>query len=164
MARPKSIPRRVLTEPRYCLAFGLGSGLVPYAPGTAGTLVGLVLFWLISGLDPMIYASFLLLVLLAGVFVCDAVAADLGQKDPGGIVLDEIAGIGVALFMIPAGWYWLIAAFLVFRMFDILKPWPVGWLDRHLNGGWGIMLDDVAAGLYTLAIVQGSNVLMQRLS
>jgi len=75
-------------------------------------------------------------------------------KDPSSIVWDEFVGMWIALFMLPTGWYWLIAAFVLFRIFDIWKPWPIGWLDINLKGGAGIMLDDVAAGLISLGIIQ----------
>jgi phosphatidylglycerophosphatase A len=75
-------------------------------------------------------------------------------KDPACIVFDEFVGVWIALFMLPAGWLWVVMGFAAFRFFDILKPWPVGWLDRNLAGGWGIMLDDVAAGLMSLVLVQ----------
>ena len=155
-----ALARRVFTDPRYCLAFGFGSGLVPVAPGTAGTVVGVLLYLPLSLLQPPAYATAVSAVFIVGVFLCDRVAGQLNQRDPSGIVLDEIVGIWIALFVLPPGWYWLLAGFLVFRVFDILKPWPVGLLDRRLQGGLGIMVDDVAAGLYTLLLIQAGSLLV----
>lgn len=153
----KSLPRRVFTEADFCLAFGFGSGLAPKMPGTVGTLAGVLLFYPLSKLHPFLYASVVLIAVVAGIYICGRVASRLGEKDPGGIVWDEITGVWIALFMVPSGWYWLLGGFVAFRGFDIFKPWPVNWLDRELTGGFGIMLDDVAAGIYTLVLLQGLN-------
>ena len=89
----------------------------------------------------------LVVVILVGIWACDRTARDLGNKDPGAIVWDEFAGLLVTLTGAPAGWAWVLAGFVLFRGFDILKPWPISWLDRRVGGGLGIMLDDLAAGL-----------------
>lgn len=156
----KALARRVFTDPLYWLAFGFGSGLAPKAPGTAGSLVGLLLIYPLSYLSPLGYGMVILASLIAGVFICDRVASKLNQKDPGGIVLDEIVGVWIGLFLVPAGWYWLLSGFVVFRGFDILKPWPVNLLDSKLPGGLGIMMDDVAAGVYTLILLQGARLII----
>ena len=143
----------VFTRLDYFLAFGLGSGLVPVAPGTAGSALGLLLF------IPALYAPFpVQLVIIAigfviGVWVSDRVAKHMEVKDPGGIVWDEFVGMWITLLWLPSE-IWLPAAFLLFRLFDIWKPWPVRVADEKLAGGFGIMLDDVFAGLYALAAVQ----------
>lgn len=153
--RPSDLlPRKVFTRPDWFLAFGGGSGLVPGVPGTAGSVVGLVLFYPLASLGPLIHGLAVVVIIVAGIRICDRVSKQLGIDDPGGIVLDEIGGMGIALFLVPAGWYWPVAALVLFRIFDIAKPWPVGWLDKNLAGGRGIMLDDVAAGFYTLIILQ----------
>jgi phosphatidylglycerophosphatase A len=145
---------KVFTNPLYFVAFGFGSGLAPKAPGTFGTIAALPIFLLISNLHPAIYTGFVLVALGAGVFICESVAADMKIKDPSSIVWDEFVGLWIALFMLPSGWYWLVAGFILFRFFDILKPWPVSYFDNELKGGLGIMMDDVAAGLYSLGILQ----------
>ena len=104
-------------------------------------------------LDPWLYAGITLVLLAVGIPLCDWVARDMAVKDPGCIVWDEIVGMLIAAWYLP-GLLWLPLAFVLFRIFDIWKPWPVSWCDKHLAGGMGIMLDDVAAGFYSLAILQ----------
>ena len=91
---------------------------------------------------------------LIGIWLCGRTSSDLGVHDHGGIVWDEWVGLLVALWQVPAGWGWLLAGFLLFRLFDIVKPWPISWLDRRVAGGFGIMVDDLLAGLYALALLQ----------
>lgn len=135
------------------LAFGFGSGLAPKAPGTFGTLVAVPLAVLLKDLPMAAYGAVLLAALLLGAFVCERVGRRLGVTDHGAMVWDEFVGYWVAVALVPAHWTWLLAGFVLFRVFDILKPWPVKALERRLPGGWGVMLDDVAAGLMTLAIL-----------
>lgn len=146
--------RELLTDPVYLLAFGFGSGLARKAPGTFGSLAALPPFLLLSYLPIWAYAVVVVCAFLLGVFICDQAATRLQIKDPAGIVWDEFVGLWIALFMLPEGWWYVVAGFLLFRFFDILKPWPVNYLDRNVSGGLGIMVDDVAAGLYALLVVQ----------
>ncbi len=153
MTQPTSIIRRVFTRPTYFLACGMGSGLSPKAPGTAGSAVALALF---IPLAPLPIYGHLLLVAAAfalGVFVCGQVAREIESKDPASIVWDEFVGIWVALLLLPPGWYWFAIAFLLFRLFDILKPWPINLAEAR-PGGLGIMLDDLIAGIYALVAIQ----------
>ncbi|HYN77149.1 MAG TPA: phosphatidylglycerophosphatase A [Lamprocystis sp. (in: g-proteobacteria)] len=136
-------PRRA----HHWIAFGLGSGLVPWAPGTFGTIAAIPLYLILALLPLGGYLVALAVVIVLGVWACDRTARDLGDQDPGAIVWDEFAGLLVTLAGAPAGWGWVVAGFVLFRGFDILKPWPISWLDRRLTGGLGIMLDDLAAGL-----------------
>lgn len=129
------------------IAFGFGSGLAPWAPGTFGTLAALPLYLLLARLPLGGYLTALVIVILVGIWACDRTARDLGVADPSAIVWDEFAGLLVTLAGAPAGWVWVLAGFVLFRLFDILKPWPIGWLDRQVTGGLGIMLDDLVAGL-----------------
>lgn len=155
-------PRKVVSDPRYLVALGFGSGLAPWAPGTVGSLVAIP-FALLFGLAGDIgYAAIVIVVLIGGIPLCDRVAAELDSKDPGVIVIDEFVGMWIALFLLPEGWYWLIAGFVLFRFFDILKPWPVNWFDEHLPGGRGIMMDDVAAGMYSFALIQITSLVIER--
>lgn len=150
-----------LTHWSHWLAFGLGSGLAPKAPGTFGTIAALPLWWLLlADLSPVFYLLFLLVTFAFGVFLCDRTSNDLGVHDHPGIVWDEWVGVWIALFMVPAGWLWVLAAFGLFRFFDIIKPWPIKWLDQKVEGGFGIMIDDVLAGLFALGIVQLAYLLM----
>ena len=151
----------VFTRLDYFLAFGLGSGLAPVAPGTAGSALGLLLS------IPALYAPFPVQVIIIvigfvlGVWVSDRVAKHMEVKDPGGIVWDEFVGMWITLLWLPSE-IWLLPAFLLFRLFDIWKPWPVRVADEKLAGGLGIMLDDVFAGFYALVAVQILNCGLQQ--
>lgn len=137
------------------LASGFGSGLAPAAPGTVGTLAALLpWFWLREWAAPA-YLLVCAMVFVLGTWVSQRLTREPGAEDPGWIVIDEWVGLWLALFLLPAGWPWLLAGFLLFRLFDIAKPWPVGWADRHVHGGLGVMLDDALAGLMALACLQG---------
>ena len=131
------------------VAGGFGSGFVPKAPGTAGTLVAIPIALLLSHLSPPFYLLLILAMTIGAALICDKAARIDGEKDPSWIVLDEIIGFLFAVLWLPRTLPWYMAAFFLFRLFDILKPWVVGWLDRNISGGWGIVLDDVAAGIFT---------------
>jgi phosphatidylglycerophosphatase A len=145
---------KALTNPLHLLATGFGSGLAPRAPGTFGSLFAVLLWLPLQLLSVPVYAIVVICATVFGIWLCGRVAREMQVKDPACIVFDEFVGVWIALFMLPAGWWWVAVGFAAFRFFDILKPWPVGWLDRNLKGGWGIMLDDVAAGLLSLLLVQ----------
>jgi phosphatidylglycerophosphatase A len=149
-----SEPRPNWSNPVHLLAFGLGSGAVPKAPGTAGTVAAIPLYLLLQPLEPWIYLLVTAVLFLAGIWLCGRTSRDLGVHDHGGIVWDEWVGFLVTLWLAPSGWVWLLAGFVLFRLFDILKPWPIGWLDRRVGGGLGIMLDDLLAGFYGFALLQ----------
>ncbi len=140
--------RKVFADWRHCLAFGFGSGLARYAPGTFGTLVSIPLFLALAHLPDWLYAVTVIAAFALGVWVCDAVSRDLGVHDHGGIVFDEFIGFWITMFMVPVSWPWILAGFAVFRLFDIWKPWPIRWCDRNIGGGFGIMFDDVVAGVF----------------
>jgi phosphatidylglycerophosphatase A len=146
----------VWRNPVHLLAFGFGSGLAPKAPGTAGTAVAVLIYLLLPAMPWPLYLAFLITVFSLGVWVCGKTAEDLGVHDHGGIVWDEFVGYWITMFMAPVGWVWVILGFVLFRLFDILKPWPVKWVDEQVKGGLGIMLDDVLAGamavLYMLVV------------
>ena len=133
------LPRKVLTDPVNFLAFGFGTGLAPVAPGTFGSLPGVLLAWLT--LDSGLYVQLAVLTFLVLV------------HDHGGIVWDEIAGMYMTLLLAPATVAGFVIGFLLFRLFDIAKPWPIRDLDHRLGGGLGIMLDDLAAALYALLLL-----------
>ncbi len=135
------------TDPEAWLAFGFGTGLVPYAPGTWGAMLGLPLAWWLHRGGVIVYAAATIAIVLVGIRLCGHAARRLGVHDHPGINFDEVAGQLVACALAPLDWRWFLAAFLLFRFFDILKPWPIRWLDRRLGGGLGIMIDDVAAGV-----------------
>ncbi|MFZ2208275.1 MAG: phosphatidylglycerophosphatase A [Porticoccaceae bacterium] len=142
---------RLLREPVLLLAFGFGSGLAPRAPGTAGSLVALALAagFTRLPLTPPASVRWLLLglVVAAGIAICGSAARRLAAPDHPGIVWDEFAGLWLTLGLAPSGLGWWVAGFVLFRIFDIVKPWPIAWFDRHWKGGLGIMTDDLVAGL-----------------
>lgn len=135
------------------LASGLGSGLLPFAPGTFGTLAAIPLALIFSTLNPWLGLALTLLFVPFAIIIAGRAAQAYGQKDPGWIVIDEAAGFLFASLWLNPSLFSYLAAFFLFRLFDILKPPPVGWLDRSLKGGSGIVLDDVAAGLMTRALL-----------
>lgn len=147
------IPVAVLRDPGHFIALGFGSGLVPWAPGTAGTLVAIPLYLFCVQLPFWFYCTVLLLAFLLGIYLCGRTARTLGVHDHPGIVWDEVVGYGLTMTWAPAGWGWVLLGFIAFRLFDILKPWPIRVLDRRLGGGLGIMLDDVLAGLAAAAVL-----------
>ncbi len=150
---PENLARTVLTDPVHILAFGFGTGLSPVAPGTVGSLVGVLFAWLTLDLGLPLQLAIAAAISLSGVWICGESARRIGVHDHGGIVWDEIAGMYITLLAAPstvAGW---ILGFVLFRAFDIAKPWPIRDLDHRLGGGAGIMLDDLAAALYALILL-----------
>lgn len=142
----------LLRNPVHFLSLGFGSGLFPVAPGTAGTLAAIPVYLLLARLDLSIYLAATLLMFAMGVYLCEVTSRELGGDDHPAIVLDEIVGYIITMVGMPIGASpkieWLVAGFLLFRVFDILKPWPIRVLDRSIKGGLGIMLDDVLAGVF----------------
>jgi phosphatidylglycerophosphatase A len=138
-------------RPLQFLAFGFGSGLSPWAPGTAGTLVAVPLYCLVADWSLPWYTLFVLVTALLGIGICGAASRELKVHDHPGIVWDEFVGYWITLWAIPFDWVWMLAGFVVFRVFDIVKPWPIGHLDRKVKGGFGIMVDDILAGIMACA-------------
>jgi len=151
MMRP---PLTLLRDPGHFLALGFGSGYAPRAPGTAGTLTAIPLWWLMSLLPAWAYGILLLLISILGVWLCGRTARALGTHDHPAIVWDEFAGLLLSLWLAPAGWIWVVLGFGLFRLFDIVKPWPIRVLDRQVKGGLGIMADDLLAGLFAWLCLQ----------
>ncbi|MBK8814526.1 MAG: phosphatidylglycerophosphatase A [Methylococcaceae bacterium] len=139
--------KAILTDPVLFLAFGFGSGLAKKAPGTCGTLAAIPLYLLIAPMGNLVYCLITVIATIAGIWICDIAAEKLGEHDFGGIVWDEVAGYLITMLFIPFGWQNLLLGFVLFRFFDILKPWPIKVADRQVKGGFGIMLDDVLAGV-----------------
>ncbi len=129
-------------------ATGFGVGFSPVAPGTCGTLVGCLLFWFLSSLPPAIYTVTIVGLLFFAIWVSHQARSSFGAEDPKQIVIDEMIGMLITLAFFPFHWGTLLIGFVLFRIFDIAKPWPVCWADQKLPGGFGIVMDDVAAGLY----------------
>ena len=137
-------------HPAHFLALGFGSGLAPKAPGTFGTLAAFPLFGLMLGLPAWGYWAVVVVMLAAGPWICGRAGRALGVHDHGGIVWDEIAAFLMVLGFAPLTWPGVLAAFALFRLFDIWKPFPIGWLDARVHGGFGVMLDDVLAAVYAI--------------
>lgn len=157
MSPPLTAPQRraLLSHPAGWVATGLGAGLLPKAPGTAGSAVALLPWWfLLRGLAPGWYALVLVVGFVLGVWACTVSGHRLGVDDHGALVWDEVIGMWITLFVAPAGWLWMLVGFALFRLFDIWKPWPVRVADRRVRGGFGVMLDDVLAGVYALIVLQ----------
>ena len=148
---------RVWRDPVLWLAFGFGTGLAPKAPGTVGTLPGIVLAAIVGGLAgsaaPVVILLMLMLLIPLGVWLCGEASRRLGVHDYGGIVFDEVVGVLIPFLVLPITPVNLLLGFLAFRLFDVWKPWPISWLDRRVHGGLGIMIDDLLAGAFALAAV-----------
>jgi len=133
------------------LAFGFGSGLAKKAPGTMGTLAALPLYYALIQFSETAYLLVLTLVIVSGVWICGKASDEIGVHDHGGIVWDEIAGYLLTMYWVAFSWQNMVFGFVLFRFFDILKPWPINWLDRRVEGGLGIMVDDLVAALMAAA-------------
>lgn len=168
-SNPALPARAIVRDPVLLLAHGLGSGLAPKAPGTFGTLAALLPWLLLVQLSLPLYWGVVLLAGVGGIWLCGEAARRMGGEadpnlDPAGIVWDEWVGVWIALGAVPMShapllewrseWLWVLAAVVLFRVFDILKPGPIGWCDKHLHGGLGIMLDDVVAGVVVFVLLQ----------
>ncbi len=143
--------RFLFSHPAHLLSFGLGLGLVPRSPGTAGTLLAFPFFWYLSPrLSDTMFLFVLIWMFAIGVWVCDITGKALGEADYGGIVWDEAVAFLLVLFFTPDGLVWQLLAFSLFRFFDIVKPHPIRHFDSHWHGGLGVMFDDLLAAGYTL--------------
>ncbi|MEL0637371.1 phosphatidylglycerophosphatase A [Marinomonas sp. TI.3.20] len=153
MAHP--VPRSIWRNPIHFLAFGLGSGAAPKAPGTFGTLAAVIPFYFIlQHLTNQQYLLMLIITSVVGIYLCHKTAKDLGVHDHSGIVWDEFVGYWITMWLAPAGWFYIVLGFVLFRLFDILKPWPISWLDKNVGGGFGIMVDDILAGVMSFVVLQ----------
>ena len=144
----------MLRNPLHLLSLGLGSGLSPVAPGTCGTLLAIPPYLLLAQLSLPYYLLAVLLAFAAGIYLCGYTSTALGVHDHSGIVWDEFVGFWITMIAVPPTWQWILAGFVLFRLFDIVKPWPVKVADANMKGGFGIMFDDVLAGLYALVGLQ----------
>jgi phosphatidylglycerophosphatase A len=152
---------KTLRDPIHFVAFGFGSGLVPHAPGTAGSVVGLAFAWVQLGLPLAWQIGAVAAVIAIGIYVCGESARRLRVHDYSGIVFDEIAGVMLAALAVPArSFFWFALLFVLFRIFDIAKPWPIRDVDHRLGGGLGIMLDDLMAALYAALCLTAVRVLL----
>jgi len=144
----------LLRHPLDFMALGFGSGLVPIGPGTAGTVVAIPVYLLLLPLSVTVYLALVAALFIVGIPICAHAARRMGVHDHPGIVWDEIVGYLVTMTFAPQGWTWIVAGFVLFRLFDIAKPWPIRLLDRKVGGGFGIMVDDLLAGIFAAAVLQ----------
>ena len=154
MTQQQPTIKTVLTNPIHFLAFGFGAGLSPKAPGTMGTLVAIPIFILFSYLTLTNYFILLIILVIISFYIAGKSAQLLGVHDHGGIVIDEICGYLVTMIFAPTTWQAIILGFVLFRVFDIVKPWPIKLLDQRVPGGVGIVIDDLMAGIYALLSLQ----------
>ncbi len=140
----------LLAHPAHFFGLGFGSGLAPKAPGTFGTLVGFPLFWLISNYSFGVQLIIIATLFLVGIYFCDVTGKALGVADHGGIVWDEIVAMMLVLTVTPPYWLSWVVAFLLFRLFDIWKPFPIKQFDAKLKNGFGVMFDDLLAAIYAI--------------
>lgn len=149
-----SLTKRVFQDPIYFIAFGFGSGLMPIAPGTWGTLAAIPVYLLLINTHWTMYLTLTVLAFILGIWVSDKVSKELGLHDYNGIVWDEVVGYLLTMFLAPHGFSWMLTGFLLFRIFDVWKPFPISFVDRKIHGGLGIMLDDVVAAVPAWLIMQ----------
>lgn len=152
---PETRARVSLLNPIHFLALGFGSGLAKVMPGTFGTLAAVPLVWLCSVyLDVSSYIAITLLVCVVGIGICGKTARDMEVHDDSSIVWDEVAGLFITMVAVPITWQSMLLGFVLFRIFDVAKPWPISFIDKHIHGGFGIMLDDILAGIFALGCMQ----------
>jgi phosphatidylglycerophosphatase A len=145
----------IFRDPFLFVAFGFGSGLARPGPGTAGTLLAIPFYWLLIQLSFPVYLLIVLIALSAGIWVCDVASRRLGVHDHSGIVWDEMVGLWITMIAVPVSIPLVVIGFVLFRLFDIFKPWPISWLDKHVSGGFGIMIDDVLAAVFANFCLHG---------
>lgn len=150
------VPEIVWKNPIYFLAFGLGSGAMPFMPGTFGTLMAIPFYLLLRPLPLAAYLILTALFIALSVWVSEKCSRDIGFHDHPGMCIDEFAGFFVTMIGAPVGIGWVIYGFLLFRLFDIWKPWPIHLLDEKVHGGFGMILDDVVAGIFACVMIHGT--------
>jgi phosphatidylglycerophosphatase A len=151
---------KLMREPVHLIAFGFGSGLSPWAPGTFGTLIAIPIVLFVMQFGLVAHLGFAIFASLFGIYVCGESARRLDVHDHPGIVWDEITGFALTMLTVPADFYWTVAGFTLFRVLDIWKPWPIREADHSLHGGLGIMLDDILAGIFAAAILLGLRMIL----
>ncbi|WP_318437727.1 phosphatidylglycerophosphatase A [Photobacterium leiognathi] len=140
-----------MSNPWHLLATGFGSGLAKYVPGTMGTLAAIPFYLLLAQLPFGWYLVAVLVAALIGVKICTITSGDMKVHDHGSIVWDEFVGFWITMAIVPTvSWQWVLTGFILFRFFDMVKPWPISWLDKHVKGGFGIMVDDILAGFMAM--------------
>jgi len=147
------VPRTIWTHPLHFLACGFGSGNLPIMPGTWGTLAAIPFYLIFAQLSLWMYITITILFNVIGILLCHIANRDFGTPDHPAIVWDEFAAFFIVMIGIPNTWYYITLGFIFFRLFDIFKPWPIRWVDQHIKGGIGVMLDDILAALISWFIL-----------
>lgn len=147
-------PQSVWENPLHFVTFGFGSGAMPYAPGTFGTLASIPFYLIFSHLVWWQYLIVTIVIALLGMYLCGRTCKEIGVHDHPGTVFDEFVGFFVTMICAPKGWMWVVLGFVLFRIFDICKPAPIHWIDKNVHAGFGVVLDDILAGVYALIILQ----------
>jgi phosphatidylglycerophosphatase A len=147
-------PPAVWQDPFYFTAFGLGSGAMPFASGTFGTLMAIPFYLLLSPLPLLAYILFVIAFIAASSWLCQRISHEIHIHDHPGMCIDEFAGFFVTMINAPQGFQWIVLGFILFRLFDIWKPWPISYIDENIHGGFGMILDDVLAGIFAMIIIQ----------
>ena len=142
-----------LTNPIHFLAVGFGSGALPFAPGTMGTLVAIPLYLVLQLLSVPIYTLILAAMILIGFWICEVADKAAGVHDHSSIVWDEIVGFLLTMWAVDASWETVLLGFLLFRLFDIWKPWPISWMNNKIGGGVGVVVDDLMAGVFAAIVL-----------
>jgi phosphatidylglycerophosphatase A len=148
------IPKSMWKNPWHFIAFGFGSGAIPFAPGTFGTLFAIPFYLVAHSFSPNTYALITAFVVLISIVICEKTSQSVNEDDHQGMCLDEFAGFFVTMLYAPQGAIWVLYGFILFRLFDIWKPWPIRFFDKSLHGGFGMIFDDVLAGLFGFVIIQ----------
>lgn len=155
-------PAFMLAHPAHLIALGFGTGLAPIGPGTVGTLLAIPFYAVLLGYySPLEIFALCLALFLVGVWACGRTGRDLGVSDHGGMNWDEVVAFLIVLTFIPTAWTWQLAAFVLFRLFDIVKPPPIRRIDMRVKGGFGVMLDDIFAAFYTLLVLATAKAILQ---
>lgn len=158
LKKSQPLPNTIWTNPTHFMASGFGLGLLPWTPGTWGTLLAIPFIWLLSDLRWWEYVTVLLVITLLGIAILEKTSQDMKLHDHPGLVLDETIGFMWAMTAIPLHWPWVLAGVCLFRFFDIWKPGPIQWLDRHGQGGFGMVIDDLAAAAATWLVLKAVQV------
>lgn len=152
--KSQAVPEQVWQNPLYFIGFGFGSGCIPFAPGTFGTLMAIPFYLALRLLPLSYYLIALLFITIFASWLCSYLSRQIASHDHPGMCIDEFVGFFVTMINAPAGWGWILLGFILFRLFDIWKPWPISYLDEKVHGGFGMVLDDVVAGIFACAIIQ----------
>ena len=155
LSRPSPpLPKAIWTNPLYFIAFGFGSGAMPFAPGTFATLLAIPFYLLLRPLPLYFYLLFVTVFVIFSIWLSERISRETNTHDHPGMCIDEFVGFFITMIHAPHGWGWIVLGFLLFRFFDIWKPWPIYLIDDNVHGGFGMVFDDAVAGIFSMIIIQ----------